>query len=109
MRVLFWQAIEVRLGPQGVKAKYVRIELRKVETLPGGGQQNTFVDYVGQSPINLWQSSEEFSTLHAVSVCETFALLWSIECSGRDSAARHSFLYPNTRIHRTQPRAREGR
>ncbi|THH12937.1 hypothetical protein EW146_g7230 [Bondarzewia mesenterica] len=57
-------AIEVRLGPQGVKAKYVRIELRKVETLPGGGQQNTFVDFVGQSPINLWQSSDEFSTLH---------------------------------------------
>lgn len=58
---------EVRLGAQGVKAKYVRIELRKIETLPGGGTQSTFFDYVGQSPINLWQSSEEFSTLHSVS------------------------------------------
>ncbi|TFY78508.1 hypothetical protein EWM64_g5506 [Hericium alpestre] len=56
-------AIEVRMGPQGVKAKYVRIELRKIETLPGGGTQNSFFDYVGQSPINLWQSSEEFSML----------------------------------------------
>ncbi|KAI0261407.1 hypothetical protein BC834DRAFT_479510 [Gloeopeniophorella convolvens] len=56
-------AIEVRLGPQGVKAKYVRIELRKIETLPGG-LQNSFYDFVGQSPINLWQSSEEYGMLH---------------------------------------------
>ncbi|OBZ65681.1 hypothetical protein A0H81_14312 [Grifola frondosa] len=57
-------AIEVRVGPQGVKAKWVRIELRKIETLPGGGLANTFFDFVGQSPINLWQSSEEYATLH---------------------------------------------
>jgi hypothetical protein len=56
-------AIEVRVGPQGIKAKWVRIELRKVETLPGGGQANTFFDFVGPSPVNLWQSSEEFGTL----------------------------------------------
>ncbi|KAH9901429.1 hypothetical protein C8Q73DRAFT_786799 [Cubamyces lactineus] len=58
-------AIEVRVGPQGVKAKWVRIELRKIETLPGGGVANTFFDFVGQSPINLWQSpNDEYSTLH---------------------------------------------
>ncbi|KAI1794712.1 hypothetical protein LXA43DRAFT_119499 [Ganoderma leucocontextum] len=58
-------AIEVRVGQQGVKAKWVRIELRKVETLPGGGVANTFFDFVGQSPINLWQSpNDEYSTLH---------------------------------------------
>ncbi|KAH8107088.1 hypothetical protein BXZ70DRAFT_1003970 [Cristinia sonorae] len=56
-------AIEVRVGPQGVKAKWVKIELRKIETLPGGGLTNTFFDYVGQSPISLWQSGEEYSTL----------------------------------------------
>ncbi|THH01654.1 hypothetical protein EW026_g1078 [Hermanssonia centrifuga] len=56
-------AIEVRVGPQGIKAKWVRIELRKVETLPGGGVTNTFFDFVGQSPINLWQSGEEYSLL----------------------------------------------
>ncbi|THH31104.1 hypothetical protein EUX98_g3066 [Antrodiella citrinella] len=56
-------AIEVRVGPQGVKAKWVRIELRKIETLPGGGLTNTFFDFVGQSPISLWQSGEEYSTL----------------------------------------------
>jgi hypothetical protein len=61
------QAIEVRVGPQGVKAKWVRIELRKVETLPGGGQANTFFDFVGPSPVNLWQSSEDFAMLHTVS------------------------------------------
>ncbi|KAL7283693.1 hypothetical protein ACG7TL_003129 [Trametes sanguinea] len=58
-------AIEVRVGPQGVKAKWVRIELRKIETLPGGGVTNTFFDFVGQSPINLWQSpNDEYTTLH---------------------------------------------
>ncbi|KAH9930769.1 uncharacterized protein B0H18DRAFT_1116880 [Fomitopsis serialis] len=48
-------------GGQGVKAKWVRIELKKVEVLPGGG---TFYDYVGQSPINVWQASEEYGMLH---------------------------------------------
>ncbi|CAL1705518.1 unnamed protein product [Somion occarium] len=56
-------AIEFRAGPQGVKAKWVRIELRKVETLPGGGLTNTFFDFVGQSPIHVWQSGAEYSTL----------------------------------------------
>ncbi|GLB34522.1 hypothetical protein LshimejAT787_0200870 [Lyophyllum shimeji] len=56
-------AIEVRVGPQGVKAKWVRIELRKVETLPGGGMANTFYDFVGPSPVNLWTSSDEYSLL----------------------------------------------
>jgi len=67
-----WQVVEVRMGPQGVKAKYVRIELRKVETLPGGGVQNAFYDYVGQSPVNLWQSSEEYSLLNSVRTCFIF-------------------------------------
>ncbi|KDQ61292.1 hypothetical protein JAAARDRAFT_55964 [Jaapia argillacea MUCL 33604] len=56
-------ALELRAGPQGVKAKWVRVELRKVETLPGGGQANTYFDFVGQSPINLWQSSEDYGLL----------------------------------------------
>jgi len=55
------------VGQQGVKAKWVRIELRKVETLPTGGLANTFYDYVGPSPVNLWQSSEEYAMLHTVS------------------------------------------
>ncbi|KAJ3551184.1 hypothetical protein NM688_g4857 [Phlebia brevispora] len=55
--------IELRVPQQGIKAKWVRIELRKVETLPGGGLQNTFFDFVGQSPINLWQSGEDYDTL----------------------------------------------
>ncbi len=61
------------MGPQGVKAKYVRVELRKIETLPGGAQ-NSFYDFVGQSPIHLWQSSEEYSMLHSVSPPLTFFL-----------------------------------
>jgi hypothetical protein len=66
------KAIEVRVGPQGVKAKWVRIELRKVETLPGGGQTNTFYDFVGPSPVNLWNSSDEFGLLRTVSVLVSF-------------------------------------
>ncbi|KII88269.1 hypothetical protein PLICRDRAFT_618065 [Plicaturopsis crispa FD-325 SS-3] len=57
-------AIEVRVGPQGVKAQWVRIALRKVETLPGGGQSNTYFDFVGPSPVNLWTSSEDYAMLH---------------------------------------------
>ncbi|KAG6835772.1 hypothetical protein H0H93_014793 [Arthromyces matolae] len=57
--------VEVRAGPQGAKTKWVRIELRKVETLPGGGTSNTFFDYVGPSPVNLWQSSDEYGVLRS--------------------------------------------
>jgi len=58
-------AVEVRVGPQagGCKAKWVRIELKKIETLPGGGQGNTFSDFVGASPVTLWQLDEEYSLL----------------------------------------------
>lgn len=65
------QALEVRVGPQGSKAKWVRVELRKVETLPGGGQANTFFDFVGPSPVNLWtpppENEEEYAPLMTVS------------------------------------------
>ncbi|KAF5390578.1 hypothetical protein D9757_002719 [Collybiopsis confluens] len=58
-------AIEVRAGAQGVKAKWVRVELRKVETLPGGGLQNTFYDFVGPSPVTLWTASDEYGVLRS--------------------------------------------
>jgi len=58
-------AIEVRVPAAGVKAKWVRIELRKVETLPGGGPANTFHDYVGPSPVNLWSTSDEYGDLRS--------------------------------------------
>lgn len=45
----------------------MRIELRKVETLPGGGQANTFYDFVGPSPVNLWQASDDYALLRTVS------------------------------------------
>ncbi|KDR69329.1 hypothetical protein GALMADRAFT_104297 [Galerina marginata CBS 339.88] len=57
-------AIELRTPPQGVKAKWVRIELRKVETLPGGGPANTFYDFVGPSPVNLW-NMEDYNVLRS--------------------------------------------
>lgn len=48
-----------------MKAKWVRVELRKIENLPGGAQ---FVDHVGQSPLTVWQPQEgEWGILHSVS------------------------------------------
>lgn len=58
-------AVEVRVGPQGAKAKWVKVELKKIETLPGGGQANSYYDHIGSSPIILWQSSEEYSMLQS--------------------------------------------
>lgn len=61
------QAIEVRTPAAGIKAQWVRIELRKVETLPGGGDRNTFYDYVGPSPVTLWTAPDGFNVLRTVS------------------------------------------
>ncbi|KAF9220194.1 hypothetical protein BS17DRAFT_739755 [Gyrodon lividus] len=58
-------AVEVRVSPSGAKAKWVRVELKKIETLPGGGQANSYFDHVGSSPISLWQSSEDYSVLQS--------------------------------------------
>ncbi|KAK0482681.1 hypothetical protein IW261DRAFT_1048759 [Armillaria novae-zelandiae] len=55
-------AIEVRVGPQGVKAKWLRVELRKVEQIPMSGE-DTFFDYVGPSPVNVWTAPEEWEVL----------------------------------------------
>jgi len=54
--------------PAGVKAKWVRIELRKVETLPGGGAGNTYYDDVGPSPVNLWSTADEYGHLRSVRI-----------------------------------------
>lgn len=49
--------VEVRVGAPNVKAKYIRVELRKIETLPGG---NNFYDIVGSEPASLWTSGDEY-------------------------------------------------
>ncbi|QRV90142.1 arrestin [Ceratobasidium sp. AG-Ba] len=57
----FSKTLEVR---GNVKAKWVRVELRKIEVLPGGGQNNTFSETIGERPITLWASQqEEFAEL----------------------------------------------
>ncbi|TEB39456.1 hypothetical protein FA13DRAFT_2418 [Coprinellus micaceus] len=56
-------AIEVRVPQTGVKAKWVRVELRKVETLPPGGELNTHWDPIGPNPVNLWTSPDEYGVL----------------------------------------------
>lgn len=61
------QAVEVRVGHQPIKAEWLRIELVKVETLPGSGLNNTFYDFVGTSPVTLWQQNDQSNLLHNVS------------------------------------------
>ncbi|KAK0211318.1 hypothetical protein DFS33DRAFT_1379268 [Desarmillaria ectypa] len=59
-------AIEVRVGPQGVKVKWIRVELRKVEQIPmigGNTVENIFFDCVGPSPVNVWTAPEEWELL----------------------------------------------
>ncbi|KAF8577259.1 hypothetical protein K439DRAFT_1639867 [Ramaria rubella] len=56
-------AVEVRLGTQAVKAKWVKVELRKIETIPSGNRGEEFVDLVGQGPITVWQAQHESDTL----------------------------------------------
>jgi len=83
------------LGPQGVKAKYVRVELRKIETLPGV-PPNAYYDFVGQSPINLWQSSEEYSMLQSVRpLISTFLSLHLSPCSPTSKISLSTFEYRN--------------
>lgn len=61
---LLRQTLEVR---GNAKAKWVRVELRKIEILPGGGQNNTFAETIGERPVTLWAGNqEEFSELKSV-------------------------------------------
>ncbi|KAG9047500.1 hypothetical protein FS837_002146 [Tulasnella sp. UAMH 9824] len=59
------QTVELRSGDDSVKARWVKIELRKVETLPGGGRSNTYIDVVGESPITLWQAKNEWDEIQS--------------------------------------------
>jgi hypothetical protein len=71
----------------------VRIELRKVETLPGGGVVNTFHDFVGPSPVNLWSASEEYGLLRSVS--PALPAGWPSNDLGLSKTFHFQFGYPN--------------
>jgi hypothetical protein len=104
------QALEVRVSPQGVKAKWVSVVLRKVETLPGGGQADKFYDDVG-SPLYLWRTSEEFAVLRTVRQAAVFSLMFLGVLSGRTTlyTARFSVFDTYTGSHPTEHRAGERR
>ncbi|KAG8900983.1 hypothetical protein FRC01_009978, partial [Tulasnella sp. 417] len=57
--------VELRPSGSSVKARWVKIELRKLETLPGGGQSNTYIDFVGESPVTLWQAKNEWDEIRS--------------------------------------------
>ncbi|EST08169.1 Arrestin C-terminal-like domain protein [Kalmanozyma brasiliensis GHG001] len=48
--------VEVRLGTKGLKAAWLRIELRKLETLPGG---ESWGELIGRGPIDVWAANKE--------------------------------------------------
>ncbi|KAG8901717.1 hypothetical protein FRC01_009766, partial [Tulasnella sp. 417] len=57
--------VELRLSGRSVKAQWVKIELRKLETLPAGKQSNTEIDCVGETPITLWQARNEWDEIRS--------------------------------------------
>lgn len=50
--------VEVRLGTKGLKAAWLRIELRKLETLPGG---ESWGELIGRGPIDVWSAGKDDS------------------------------------------------
>lgn len=48
--------VEVRLGTKGLKAAWLRIELRKLETLPGG---ESWGELIGRGPIDVWSAQKD--------------------------------------------------
>lgn len=86
----------MRVTGQEVKAKWIRIELKKVEMLPGGGQTNSYFDFVGQSPMTLWQSSEEYESLKPVSSLNPCGGREADETSSPAAIARHPIRDPYT-------------
>ncbi|PWZ01979.1 hypothetical protein BCV70DRAFT_235625 [Testicularia cyperi] len=48
--------VEVRLGTKGLKAAWLRIELRKLETLPGG---ESWGELIGRGPIDVWTATKD--------------------------------------------------
>ncbi|KAF8337537.1 uncharacterized protein EI90DRAFT_2661920 [Cantharellus anzutake] len=55
-------SVEVRVADSHpIKAKWIRIELRKIEMLPGQG--NHFVETVGNGSFNIWSARDDWEVL----------------------------------------------
>ncbi|PPR02959.1 hypothetical protein CVT24_012154 [Panaeolus cyanescens] len=57
--------VELRIPPEGVRAKWVKIELHRVERIPSSvcGSETRFEDCVGPGSVTLWSSTNEYTTL----------------------------------------------
>ena len=93
----------------GVKAKWVHVELRKVETLPDAGEANTYYDFVGLGPVNLWSAPDEYSLLYSVSSIFLDCLCFCTYSYGMGWLAKLPVLYPDTRVDTAHYCAREQR
>ena len=51
-----------------IKAKWVHVELRRIEILPGGGQANSFSDVVRGGSFNVWSAKGEWEAITAVRI-----------------------------------------
>lgn len=51
--------VEVRLGGKGLKASWLRIELRKLETTPSG---ENWGELIGKGPIEVWKAEGNAET-----------------------------------------------
>ena len=72
-----------------------------MEILPGGGADNTFYDFVGPSPVNLWSSPDEYSVLRSVSSSLCGPSCFIIVC-----VSSKTFHSPYAFLSRYRPRLR---
>ena len=72
-----------------------------MEILPGGGVPNTFYDFVGPSPVNLWSSPDEYSLLRSVS-----SFLCGSSCLIRLGVSSKTFRSLYAFLSRYRPRSR---
>ena len=62
------QSVELRFPKDGLKTKWVKVVLRKVETLPGGVPASLTPDFIGQMPQTIWAAAGEYETIINVSM-----------------------------------------
>jgi hypothetical protein len=58
--------VELRFGKEGLRAKWVRVAMRKVEMLPGGLAPGNPPDLIGQGPQTLWTAKDDHELVVSV-------------------------------------------
>lgn len=83
------QLVELRVGAgHPIKAKYIKVELRKIEIIPGGGPTNTFTD-IGKHACVRFQ---RVATDAEMSLRSWKWLFQCLDCQGRVGCHQHCTL-----------------